>query len=201
MQSNPRPHTHWLVLLPRKGQSCKVPEPKSSSKSGLEAGYNTEQRKSTGKPKLLHGCGGLIQDFAEQVQLYRDGGCSINVYILRCMLVAELLEAGKGDLLSPHLKAIDGEVDRRKFCASSTWVRTFLSQYMNWTWRASTAAAQSTPPNADSLVEDMLQRIAYLCRYFNIPRERVYMADKTFAHLTPDSHFTYAPEGEVAVGG
>lgn len=48
-----------------------------------------------------------------------------------------------------------------------------------------------------------MQRIAYLCRTHRIPPERVFMADETFAHLTPDCPFTYAPEGskEVRVTG
>ena len=78
----------------------------------------------------------------------------------RYMIVGSLEEAGKGDMLSPHLTAIDGDVDRSKFCASFTWLRTFLHKYLPWTWRASTAAAQGTPPNADAMVADMLLRIA-----------------------------------------
>ena len=73
------------------------------------------------------------------------------------MLVAALHEARMGELLSPHLIAIDGEVDSRKFCASDTWMRTLLRRNLNWVWRASTDAAQGTPANADTLVYDMLQ--------------------------------------------
>ena len=134
---------------------------------------------------------------------FQAGGCCINVHTMRFMIVGALEEAGKGEMLSPHLTAIDGAHDRSKFCASSFWLRTFLRKYLQWTWRASTAAAQGTPPNAHTLIDDMLLRIAYLCRAHNVPPDRFFMADETFAHLTPNRRFTYAPVGskEVHVAG
>ena len=116
---------------------------------------------------------------------------------MRSILIAALHAAGKGKLLSPHLTDIDGEVDSSKFCASCTWMRTFLFRNLRWVWRASTAAAQSTPAKADELVYDMLQRIAYLSRTHQIPPERVFLADETFAHLSPDSCYTCAPKGNT----
>ena len=148
-------------------------------------------------------CEDVLEAFAAEFQQFRTAGCSINIYNMRYMIVAALQAAGKGHLLIPQLTAVDGEVDRNKFCASHTWLRTFLRKDLRWSWRASTAAAQGTPANADTLVGDMLQQIAYLCRVHCIPHERVFMADETFAHLTPDSRFTFAPENskEVHVTG
>lgn len=114
---------------------------------------------------------------------------------MKFMLVAVLKSRGKADVLSPHLMDGGGEVDRKKLCASSWWLQTFLRKHLKWTWRASTSAAQSLPNDADTQIQEMLQRIAYLVVAYCIALERVFMVDETFAHMSPDSRFTYAPEG------
>jgi hypothetical protein len=188
----------WFVFVGH-GKAAKFPEPKACFTAGLNKGYNAERRISLGRPKMLEGCEDVLEGFAAEVQQFREAGVSINTYNLKYMLVAALQQAGKGHLLSPHLTEEDGEVDRKKFTASKFWLRTFLHKYLRWSWRSSTSAAQSTPSNADQLTDEMLQRIAYLCRAHCIPPERTFMADETYAHLTPDSHFTFAPEGSKEV--
>jgi hypothetical protein len=170
---------------------------------GFEEGFNAELRNSTDRPELLEGCEDVLGGFAAEMRQIRETGVSLNMYTMKYMLVAALQDAGKQDLLSPHLTSNDGVVNRSKFMASSTWLRTFIRRWLKWTWRASTSSAQSTPADANQKIEDMLLRIAYLCRAHSIPSERLFMADETFAHLSPDSRFTFAPEGakEVRVTG
>jgi hypothetical protein len=190
-------------IFPGTGHAAKYPTPTACFTKGLESGYNADLRNSTGRPKLLDGCEDVLEGFAVELQQLREAGVSLNLYTMKYMLVAALQEAGKGHLLSPHLTSDDGEDDRSKFLASSTWLRTFIRRWLKWTWRASTSATQSTPADASEKVANMLLRISYLCRAHCIPPERLFMADETFVHLSPDSRFTFAPEGakEVHVTG
>ena len=128
------------------GNASKHPVPMPVFILGLKAGYNAEMCKAPGRPKMLPDCEDVLEAFAAELQQFRTAGCSINIYNMRYMIVAALQAAGKGHLLSPHLTAVDGEVDRNKFCASHTWLRTFLRKYLKWTWRASTAAARPAAP-------------------------------------------------------
>lgn len=122
---------------------------------------------------MLAGCEAVLEGFAPELQQFRAAGVSINSCNMKYLLVAALQAAGKRETLSPHLTDDAGEFDRKKFCVSSTWLRTFLRRYLRWTWRAATSASQGTPSNADVLTLEILLRIAYLCRVHSIPPERV----------------------------
>ena len=183
--------TGWFTYSGKK-HAAHHPVPTATFNTGYKKGYNERLRHSTGRPTLLAGCEDVLEEFAAQLKQQcllsgvRSAGISVNLYTMRYMLMPLLLEAGKGELLRPHLTG-EVAVNRRLFTCSSTWLRTILRKYLGWSWRASTKAAQSTPDNELELTRDMLQPIAVLCRAYEIPPERVFMANETFTYLHPDS--------------
>lgn len=69
----------------------------------------------------------------------------------------------------------------------------FLIKKCGFSWCASTKAAQDLAPNADTLSEELLQRIASAVSLNNIPPERMYMADETFLFHAPESKYGFPP--------
>jgi hypothetical protein len=96
-----------------------------------EAGCSADLRKSAGRSRKLDGCEDVLDVFAAQMQQISSedvldvfaaqmqqissAGVSISTYTTRCMLVAAMQEAGKEDMLSPHLTSDNGEVGHSKF--------------------------------------------------------------------------------------
>lgn len=57
----------WFVYAGQ-GNAAKQPVPKPTFTTGLNAGYNSEFRKSTGRPTLLEGCKDELEAFSTELQ-------------------------------------------------------------------------------------------------------------------------------------
>jgi hypothetical protein len=154
---------------------------------GMEAGYNLGLHMSTGRPVKIPGAEDTLSRIIVYLQTVRNAGVSLNTYTVRALLVNALIEDGHQPYLSPHLYDENADKDKKLHTMSYCWIRSFLVQRLEWSWRAGTKAAQKLPEDHADLINDALLRIAYLSAKYNIPRCRVFMADETFLHYTPES--------------
>lgn len=90
-------------------------------------------------------------------------------------------------MLSPDLYDEDAEKDINLHTTSYAWVASWLGSRLKWSWRKDTEAAQKLPDNFEQLIEDAFLHLAYLIARYNIPRQRVFMADETFLYYSPES--------------
>ena len=71
------------------------------------------------------------------------------------------------------------------FKVSLSWVRTFVRNELNWSFRKATTAASKLPKDWEQQGLRMTQRIAYLVKCYNVPCELVVNTDQTGIHLVP----------------
>ena len=176
-----------------KGNRPAFPVPKETWEKGISRGHVGGLSKAPGPKPMLHGADSTLRRFETECQGFRESGISLQMYSMRAVLVAMLVNDGHSGLLSPHLLDQEAEVDQTKFYCSDFWLHAFLSNRMGWSWRCSTNAAQKLPPDAEDQVEQALQRIAALSMRYCIPPQRVFMADETFMFYTPESKCDTSP--------
>ncbi|KAJ3992997.1 hypothetical protein F5050DRAFT_1531332, partial [Lentinula boryana] len=69
--------------------------------------------------------------------------------------------------------------DHTKFRCSKSFVRKYLTNNLDWSFRTATRAAQKLPENVDEILEEAFLREAYCIRNYNIPAELRVNTDQT----------------------
>ena len=115
------------------------------------------------------------------VKSLRDQGGSINLLVTRNIMQAILETECPAMLQTCKL--------------SNTFVRQWLHQQMNYSWRAKTTAAAHVPDNWKELGVLMAKRIAVNVHQYSIHSSLVINMDQTGIHLVPASNHTFAPLG------
>ncbi|KAG1739663.1 hypothetical protein EDB19DRAFT_1908684 [Suillus lakei] len=113
-------------------------------------------------------------------------------------------------IILAHLQHLIPEIfeavvkDGSCFHCSETWVKEFLNEHLNWTFRRATRAAQKLPPNVDQVLLDQFLRLALTihdCAIFN----SVFLVniDQTNIVYQPSNTSTFKVNGlkQVAVIG
>lgn len=139
----------------------------------------------------------VVSEIVDQLRKLRKAGISLDVTRCRAILVARLHHAVP-DVFTRQAK--DGSV----FRCSESWVKNFLYENLNWSFRRSTRAAQKTPNNAEELCLEQFLRHAITARDTAIPCPgfRVNI-DQTNVVFQPSACSTYEVTGcrQVAVVG
>lgn len=177
----------WFTFVGSKAACAEYPKPKQVYWDGRAAGFNKSLRRSTGRKAVLAGAEPTLQRMTTELRGIRAAGVSLKTGLVQVLLVDALIEDGHKDKLSPHLYDIDAEEDKSKFGCSPYWLRSFMISRLGFSWRVGTKAAQKLPDDWEELRDKALMRIAALATTFNIPKERVFMADETFLFYTPES--------------
>ena len=177
----------WFTFVGQKAACAEFPKPQPVFWEGRAAGYNVRLRRSKGRKAVLAGAEPTLQRMTTELRAVRASGVSLTTVSVKTLLVNALIEDGHQGLLSPDLYDLEGEEDKSKFNCSPFWVRSFMISRLGYSWRVSTKAAQKLPDNWQELRDEALQRIAALTAKYNIPKERVFMADETFLFYSPES--------------
>lgn len=126
----------------------------------------------------------------------RESGLPLNLTTVRGIMVAIIQQEAPQLFLQKNAK---GEA----FRCSDAFVRHFLDNQMNWSWRCATKASQKVPVNSVQVSRKSLLRFVCAVRDENIRPSFIINADQTGIVYAQGTERTYAERGakQVAVVG
>lgn len=122
----------------------------------------------------------------------RDTGAGLSVVTARGILLGTII------VNAPEIfdkKFVDGS----QFRASDSFMRHWLHEAMNWSWRKATRAAQKKPANWEDQCEKSFYRKAYLIKEEDIPAALYVNSDQTQVVYAPGDKKTWAVKGSKQV--
>ncbi|THU88986.1 hypothetical protein K435DRAFT_678877 [Dendrothele bispora CBS 962.96] len=91
--------------------------------------------------------------------------------------------------------------DSSRFRCSESFVRKYIVNNLNWSWRSTTRAAQKLPENVNDILEESYLREAYVIRNYAVPAELCVNTDQTQLVYQQGSGTTWHQRGDKQVAG
>lgn len=140
-----------------------------------------------GRPRVLDEFPAVEQQLKRQLFALREGGVTMHMSTVKC-IVKVLVAAHQ---LSDRLKV------------SRTWLRHWIRDTMDWSWRASTTAAGKLPADWRDRGTLLAKRVAVDMQQHHIHESLVINADQTGMQMCPGAARTFEKRGakHVSVAG
>jgi len=139
----------------------------------------------------------VVKTIVEDLRALRTVGVALDTIRCRGIIIARLTVS------CPEIFEATAK-DGSHFQCTESWVKKFLAQNLNWSFRRATRAAQKTPSNADQLCLDQFYRLTLTIRDCAIFHASFYVnIDQTNIVYQPANTATYEEVGskQVAVIG
>ncbi|KAG2359742.1 hypothetical protein BDR07DRAFT_1360856 [Suillus spraguei] len=99
----------------------------------------------------------MVKTIINDLQSLRQVGVALDTLRCRGIILARL-QYSIPEIFESVAK------DGSRFRCSETWVKEFLNEHLNWTFRRATRAAQKLPPNVDQVLLNQFLRLALTIR-------------------------------------
>jgi hypothetical protein len=140
-----------------------------------------------GRPRVLDEFPAVEEAIKVQLRRLRDGGVTMHLSTVKCVMFS---------ILSQHELSQELKLSRR-------WLQNWIGTVMDWTWRATTTAANKLPSGWRDHGAALAKRMAVDMEQHRIHESLVINADQTGLQLCPGARRTYEKRGSkrVAVAG
>lgn len=126
------------------------------------------------------------QKIQDVLHVMRNKGTVVNVAVIGHVMRA-IISRLQPDLLHQLL-------------ISNSFIKNWVKDRMNWTWRARTTSASKLPENWRERGIEFAKRIACFMQVHKVNPALVVNIDQTGVHLCPSDHHTFAEKSSKSVG-
>jgi hypothetical protein len=188
----------WIVDLgPVRGKALKPDVERTVEVMGTyepEEVFRGRMGLNRGNAKALEGQEELEKELVQLLHSMREAGQPLNSAVIQAVMKG-VIEAKAPQLL----RSYGGQWE-----VSRAWVKRWVGNALDWTFRAPTTAAQKLPKDWEMQVDHLAYRAAFLVHSYGIPAALAVNMDQTGMHLVPTGGSrTYEKKGrkEIAVTG